>query len=405
MKKIIAAVISAMICISPSYAAGKETDTADQTPPPLKVSARYYEAFDTASGQKLIGSRENEKMYPASITKVLFTEVLLDRLANEGKNVSSEAGTVTSKDNEKAAAAGLYRSGLRAGEKVTWEDLLHSIIYMSGAEACYAAVRAAFGTEDKAVEEMNRKAAMLGMKSSHFVNVTGRHSADHYTTCSDFVKVMQAAWRNSILHGIFTSPSYTTSNGRHTFVSPTMRAAREGGSELIGGKTGTTDAAQHTFAGFAESDKHIIAIIVGLCPLNVANSNIKDAGTIANYINSNYVLQKIPETFISDGTTYTPQTKGQVLLPKGRCVTFARDGSIVMKSGGREAVIQATAVKNVPGTEISEKKENTKKSVRKDHGKENGEKGIIKTLVNIIKAIKKFLKPILPLAMTHIFGN
>ena len=106
--KLIAAAVAVLICISPAYASPK--DTADQAENEMpKVSAKYYEAYDITSEQELLGSRENQKMYPASITKVLFAKTLLDRIREEDKTPSDTAGTVTSKDNEKAAAAGLYR--------------------------------------------------------------------------------------------------------------------------------------------------------------------------------------------------------------------------------------------------------------------------------------------------------
>ena len=406
MRQAVAGILAVLLCICPSYASDKAKGAPDKAPPPLSVSAKYYEAFDMNTGQELLGKRENEKMYPASITKVLFSEVLLDHLGENGIKTSAEAGEVISKDNEMAASAGLYRSGLKAGEKVTWDDLLHSIIYMSGAEACYAAVRIAFGTEQKAAEEMNRKASQLGLKSSHFVNVTGNHSTSHYTTCSDFVKVMKAAWENSTLSSIFSSEQYTTSDGRHTFVSPTVRASQNGGADLIGGKTGTTDAAQHTFAGFAKSEDHTIIIIVGLCPLSVPGSNIRDAGAIARYIDDEYVPQKIPETLISDGVTYTPQTKGQVLLPKGPCHTFVRDGAIVLKSNGQEAVIQAAATQNVPGTEAPAKKESKKESKKKTAKKSKKEKGgIVEIIIGIIKRLRKLIGPMPTSVMRILFGN
>ena len=397
MRQAVAGILAVLLCICPSYASDKAKGAPDKAPPPLSVSAKYYEAFDMNTGQELLGKRENEKMYPASITKVL---------GENGIKTSAEAGEVISKDNEMAASAGLYRSGLKAGEKVTWDDLLHSIIYMSGAEACYAAVRIAFGTEQKAAEEMNRKASQLGLKSSHFVNVTGNHSTSHYTTCSDFVKVMKAAWENSTLSSIFSSEQYTTSDGRHTFVSPTVRASKNGGADLIGGKTGTTDAAQHTFAGFAKSEDHTIIIIVGLCPLSVPGSNIRDAGAIARYIDDEYVPQKIPETLISDGVTYTPQTKGQVLLPKGPCHTFVRDGAIVLKSNGQEAVIQAAATQNVPGTEAPAKKESKKESKKKTAKKSKKEKGgIVEIIIGIIKRLRKLIGPMPTSVMRILFGN
>lgn len=343
---VLAAFLSASLSISGICA---ESVTSEPN-----VAAKYYEAYDMTSEQELIGKNEKGKMYPASITKVLFAEVMLERLNEMGKAPDDIAGKVSSADNEKAASNGLYRSGLKDGESVSYEDLLHSIIYMSGAEACYAAVRLTFGNESSAASAMNKKAESLGMSSSHFVNITGAHNQNHYTTCSDFVKVMRNAWNNSTLKNIFTTDSYKTTDGKHTFRSPTSRAASICSGLLIGGKTGTTDPAQHTFAGYANIKGHTVIIITALSPLSISQSNLKDASAVSKFIGDEYELKNIPDSLKSEGYVYTPVTKGQLLMRKGTLTTKVGNESIVMSSGGQTVVLKAK--KSVSDTKTETKK-------------------------------------------------
>lgn len=292
----------------PAYAADSRSDLSG-------VAARYYEAYDITSGQELLGKHESEKMYPASITKLLFADVLTKKLKKSGLSLEDTAGKVTAEDNERAVRAGLYRSGLRAGEEVTWSDLLHSIVFMSGAEACYAASRMAFGSEKKAVRQMRVESRSLGMNHSNFLNSTGVHNPRHYTTCADFVKLMSAIWENPELQKIFGEGIYTTSDKQHRFVPPVKRAGKKYEKFLMGGKTGTTDAAHHTFAGYAEIDGHVVVIVVGYCPLTVPHSNISSAAAISEYIQENYDVKDIPaQVEVGDAVYDIKQTEGATYL-------------------------------------------------------------------------------------------
>lgn len=376
--------LSASVCLTGVYAEGAVTSTGEPN-----VTAKYYEAYDMVSGQEILRKRETEKMYPASITKVLFSEVLLDRISEMGKKTDDIAGKVISADNEKAAKNGLYRSGLTSGEIVSYEDLLHSIIYMSGAEACYAAVRMTFGTEAKAAEKMNEKAKKIGLTNSHFVNVTGLHNSRHYTTCSDFVKVMQTAWNNVTLKEIFSNGSYTTSDRKHTFKSPTSRASSICRNLLIGGKTGTTNAAQHTFAGYAKLKGHDVIIITGLSPLKISQSNLKDASAISKFIRDNYELKNVPKQIKTNGYIYTPRSDVQLIMKNGEATGEVVNDQIVISSGDQKITLKTdrtpikTDTPDSAGGASGSGETNKKKKAKKKEKKV--------TPVFIIQCIRKFL--------------
>lgn len=142
-----------------------------------QTSSRYVvlmERFD----QKIIASKRAEKkMYPASMTKIMTTLVALEQITDEEKTVEMPNEIVAAAKNQGASTA-----GFSGGDTVTIRDLLYGIMLPSGAECCYRIGKYLDGSEQKFVEQMNRKAEELGMKHTHFSNMTGLHAEDHYTT-------------------------------------------------------------------------------------------------------------------------------------------------------------------------------------------------------------------------------
>lgn len=251
-----------------------------------KIYSQYSYSYDLTGQEELFGKNETKKMYPASITKVLAAEAMLEQ--KNIKNFNAEATVIQESDIRKAVQKGLFVSGLTPGEKVTWNDLFHSMLYMSGAEACYALLRATFnGNEKKAAEKMNEIAKKLKMKSSHFENITGAHAKNHSTTAKDFSKVLIKAWKMPYLHTLFTTETFTTSDKRHLFRSPVRRYKTACGQELIGGKTGFTTPAQHTFAGFSRVKGHIIITVTGYAS-GTSQPHMRDAKTINSFISRNF---------------------------------------------------------------------------------------------------------------------
>lgn len=209
---------------------------------------------DAESGEVLAELRAREKIYPASLTKIM-TAVL----AIENTEDLEEFMTLPEDYFEELYAQGASMAGFLPGESVRLRDLLYGILLPSGAECSMAfAVRIA-GTEDAFVEMMNRKAKELGLSRTHFCNVTGLHDRDHYSTVEDISILLQYALKNAVFREAFTSASYqTASSWEHpdglTLFS-TMYPYRDlmevEGGEILGGKTGYTDEAGLCLASLA----------------------------------------------------------------------------------------------------------------------------------------------------------
>lgn len=338
--------------------------------------SQYIYSYDLTGQEELFEKNETKKMYPASITKVLAAEAMLEQ--KNIKNFNAEATVIQESDIRKAVKKGLFTSGLTPGEKVTWDDLFHSMLYMSGAEACYALLRVTFdGNEKKAAEKMNEIAKKLKMKSSHFENITGAHAKSHFTTAKDFSKVLSKAWKTPYLHALFTAETYTTSDGRHVFRSPVRRYKTACGQELIGGKTGFTTPAQHTFAGFSRVKGHIIITVTGYAS-GAPQPHMRDAKTINSFISQNFheiTLTKNTKNALPEAQKellkQSSDFKNKVLVRNNREIPFIsevrrtgeKSGSITFSLGNH----QEKAI-NVSLPE--EKKKITKNSSTVVHAKE-----------------------------------
>lgn len=151
-------------------------------------------------------------------------------------------------------------AGFRPGETATVRDLLYGALLPSGAECCEALAREVSGSEEAFVASMNRKAAALGMASTHFCNPTGLHDPEHVSTARDMARLLRAAMQNEMFRTIFATVRYTvppTDLHPDGFTMESTFWSELDGTELrrgkfLGGKTGYTSAAGLCLASAAE---------------------------------------------------------------------------------------------------------------------------------------------------------
>ena len=147
-----------------------------------------------------------QRMYPASITKIMTSMVVLDAVAagelSLDTQVTASAQAVDLPWNSSTA-------GILAGETLSILDLLYCDLLPSGNEACNILSEAVAGTSAEFVARMNAKAQELGMKDTHFMNPHGLHDPEHYTTAYDVYLMASAAMENETFRTIVRSPSHT----------------------------------------------------------------------------------------------------------------------------------------------------------------------------------------------------
>lgn len=204
----------------------------------------------TITAQKNAGQR----IFPASMTKIMTLLV-----AAENMTSLKQSATVTKQTTNYCYVEGASVVGFSPDETVTMEDLLYGTILPSGADATMTLAECIAGSEDEFVKLMNQKAIDLGLTGTHFVNTSGLHHPDHYSTVHDIALILKAAMDNDICFKVLTASHYVTSETtQHTTGIPLYSIVHQriafiklNTVEIIGGKTGYTPEAGQCLATFA----------------------------------------------------------------------------------------------------------------------------------------------------------
>lgn len=222
-----------------------------------QLDSPYAVLMDAKSGT-VLGTRNGEdRIYPASMTKILTVLTAIENIKNLKATVTMDSGIY-----DALYAADASRAGFEPGEEVVIQDLLYGALLPSGAECCIELALQAAGSESAFVELMNQKVQKLGLSGTHFTNCTGLHSDDQYSTVTEIAEILRKALGNKTFYTVFTTKSYTAgATGIHpeglSFQSSMfkeMESATVIGGEILGGKTGYTDEAGRCLASMAEID-------------------------------------------------------------------------------------------------------------------------------------------------------
>ncbi len=214
----------------------------------------------------------HEKTYPASLTKIMTALVAL-----ESKDVNlSDTVTVSSNADSGAFAADEQVCGIKAGDKLTLEDLLYGLLLYSGNDNAVAIAEYVGGSSENFAEMMNNKAKEIMATNTHFVNANGLHNDDHYTTAYDMYLIFNECIKNEKFVEIIEADSHkvnvsnTDGSSRVLEWEPSNlyalgQAKLPQSGKIIGGKTGTTLKAGNCLILLVESDsqKPYISIIMG----------------------------------------------------------------------------------------------------------------------------------------------
>lgn len=223
--------------------------------------------YDIGSDTLVFAQNIDEKLYPASLTKVMTCLLTIEMQEDLDAMV-----TVTSaglKDMEPGGS----NVALQVDEQMSVKDLLYCLMVKSGNDA--ASVLAVYnsGSIEAFVELMNERAAELGCTGTHFMNAHGLHNDDHYTTARDMAKIVAEAMKYPIFETIFTTAEYTvpaTNLSEARELKTTNYLIRSNGypvvtdSRVLGGKTGNTSKAGRCLVALAEKNgMKLISVVLG----------------------------------------------------------------------------------------------------------------------------------------------
>jgi len=254
--------------------------------------------MDKDSGKILYGLQENEKVYPASTTKVLTAILVLESLDLSSSTVVSQEAIKLPYGSSNAA--------LKQGEVISIQDLLYALMLKSGNDAANVLAEAVSGTIDEFVNLMNKKALDIGCTNTHFTNAHGYHDDNHYTTPVDMMKIFSYALEIDEFEKIISTSSYTipatNKTAKERIYQNTNRLilTKEDSylsryyQHCIGGKTGYTDEAGRTLVAYAKnSDKNLLLGVFNSDPSSIEDLRYTDSINLFEYGFNNFEKTQI----------------------------------------------------------------------------------------------------------------
>lgn len=236
------------------------TDAPAVAPPPIpappQVQARGYFLMDFVSGQTLAAMNENERLEPASLTKLMSAYAVFHAL-KDGRIKLSDMVTIS----PHARAQEGSRMFVNVGTQVSVEDLIQGMIVQSGNDATVALAEHVAGSEPVFVDLMNQYAQQLGMTSTHFENSPGMPAPEHYTTARDMTVLSAALIREYPDYYKWYSQREFTWN---KITQPNRNGLLDRDPSVDGLKTGHTESAGYCLVSSAKRDRmRLVSVVMG----------------------------------------------------------------------------------------------------------------------------------------------
>ncbi len=243
------------------------------TPAPPVIGAKSYLVIDANTGHEVASLKPDERLAPASLTKLMTAYVVFRALA-DGRISLDEQVPVS----EKAWRTEGSRMFIEVGSRVSVEELLLGMIVQSGNDASVALAEHVAGTEAVFAEMMTQAAKEIGMLSSNFRNATGLPNDQHYTTARDMAIVARAIVQEFPEYYDWYSVKEYEYNG----ISQKNRNSLLWRDDTVDGmKTGMTDDAGYCLVSSAERDgMRLISVVLGTAS---ARARIDGSQALLNY--------------------------------------------------------------------------------------------------------------------------
>lgn len=316
MKKAICILMCVIIALPMCFVAGAKEETVAGT-----LSAKSAILMEMSTGKVLMESNPDEKLSPASITKVMT--ILLTFEALESGRIKLEDRVTASRN---ASSKGGSQIWLKEGEIMTVHELLKATVIASANDACTALGEYISGDETSFIALMNKRAKELGMKNTNFENCSGLDDTvtNHYSTARDVAIMSCELMKHDKIKEYTTIWMDSLRNGETQLVN-TNRLIRyyDGATGL---KTGTTSKAGYCVSATAERDgMALVAVVLGS---DNSTHRFEDAKKMLNWGFANYAIYQpqIDMSLITDVTvlngkenTLKPivETPKKILVKKG----------------------------------------------------------------------------------------
>ena len=257
----------------------------------IETSAKQAYLIDVLSGKVLFEKNKEQKISPASITKIMTTIVAFD-LIKRGELSLNEKFKV-SKKAWKMSSDGYSSMFVMPNDKVSVENLLRGIIVVSGNDACVVLAEGIAGTESEFVFLMNNMAKKIGMDNTNFANSSGLYDGNNYSTVEDIAKMSSYLITNfPELYKIYSEKKFTwdrTGGAPITQGNRNPLLYKNIGSDGL--KTGHLENSGYSLAGtIKRGDRRLISVISGTSSKNERSS---ESVKLLSYGSNRFDLIKI----------------------------------------------------------------------------------------------------------------
>lgn len=233
-------------------------------PGELEVEVKAAVAYEVGTDTMVYADHADERLYPASMTKIMTCLVALE-MCDLSEIVTVDGAAIEYLD------IGGSEAELVDGEQMTMQDLLYCLMVMSANDAAVTIAAHLAGSEEAFVERMNQKAAELGCTNTHFANAHGLHDENHYTTARDMARIMTACIQNEEFCKLYSEtyhmvPATNLSPERELYTTNYLMSEALNqnyyDSRVLGGKTGFTTPAGRCLITVSESAGMKLVIVI-----------------------------------------------------------------------------------------------------------------------------------------------
>lgn len=220
---------------------------------PTGISAEAQVVFDVATQTIVYGVNESKRLMPASTTKMMTALIALEEYdLDEIVTISRAANTIG------------HVIDFYPGEQLRVLDLITAMMVNSGNDAAFALADHHPNGYQAFVNLMNRRALQLGLKNTHYSDVSGVEVEDHYSSAADLAVIANIAMKNQLFRNIVATKTASISSidGRYSHLLKNLNQLLWDVSGVIGVKTGWTENAGDCLVSYVSRDRDLIFVVL-----------------------------------------------------------------------------------------------------------------------------------------------
>ena len=288
MKKIISIFFTILIIFPligfKNFVVSAKAETESPNEIELSISSPSVILMEYSTGKILYQKEIKKKMYPASMTKMMAIYLILESIKN-GSHSFDEIVTVSTL----ASSMGGSQIFLKENERMSFEDLFKALTIASANDAVTALAEHTYGSLETFINEMNARAKQFGMNDTNFVNVTGFHDINHYTTTYDMAilarKLLQD-YQDTLLKYTSIYDTYLRQDTASPFWLVNTNRMLKYYQGMDGLKTGyTSDSGFNLTATAIRNNMRLISVVMGG---ETSKKRNQDTSTLLDFGFNNY---------------------------------------------------------------------------------------------------------------------